>query len=213
MDDKLRNKSNIGVIIIIVLLSLLVIMLGYYFVSHEFLNNNIVEETEKNDTNNANNTISQEANSEEHEIEYKFDADKIVNKDTRYIYSLDVTNEYANVIPYEKTADGYKFCSGNYCEELKGDFTTIVGAIIFKGGPGIDAGYDFLVSKTGDLYYVNKVDIEKLEIAVIPQIKDVVKLYVANLINDNEVSRYGSTVIAQTKDGLLYDVYSYVNQY
>lgn len=207
MDDKLRKESNIGVIIIIVLLSLLVIMLGYYFVSHEFLNNNIVDETEKNET------ISQESNEEKQEIEYKFDVNKIVNKDTTYIYSIGDMNEHANIISYEKIADGYKFCSGNICEELKGDFTTIVGAVVFKGGPGMGDGYDFLISKTGDLYYANEVDTGKIKIAVISQIKDVVKLYVVNLTSDRQVSPNGSTVVAQTKDGSLYDVYGYVKQY
>ena len=204
---KYKGKSNIGLIIIIVLLSLLVIMLGWYFISHEFLNNGVEEQTKTNDI------VSQESTAEEQEIEYKFDADKIVNRDTTYIYSLGDINKNADIISYEKVTDGYKFCSGNNCQELKGNFVIRVGSVVFKGGPGMGDGYNFLVSKDGDLYYVNEVDTGKIETGIISQVKDVVKLYVVDLISDREVSPNGVTVVAQTKDGSLYDIYKYVKKY
>lgn len=207
MENDVNKKSNIGLIIVIVLLSLLVIMLGYYFVSHEFLDNSAVEGKETNDT------ISQESSAEEQEIEYKFDADKIVNKDVTYIYSLGDINENANIISYNKTTDGYEFCSGSNCQELKGNFTTIIGTIVFKGGPGMGDGYDFLISEEGNLYYVNEVDTGKIETGIISQVKDVVKLYVVDLTSDREVSPNGTTVVAQTKDGTLYDIYKYVKKH
>lgn len=213
MENELKKKNNIGVIIIIIILSLLVIILGYYFVTHEFLNNDI-EESEKN---NISNTPIQETK-EKSEIEYKFDVEKIVNKDTTYNYSLDDTNKNADIISYnkisyEKTTNGYKFCYDNNCKELNGEFTTIVVTEIFKGGQAVGDGYDFLISKTGDLYYANEVDTGEIETGVISQIKDVVKLYIVNLTSDRPLSPDGLTVIAQTKDGSLYDIYEYVKQY
>ena len=44
----------------------------------------------------------------------------------------------------------------------------------------------------------------------INNLKNVEKLYLVELSSDREVSAYGTTVVAQTKDGILYDLYDYV---
>ena len=41
-------------------------------------------------------------------------------------------------------------------------------------------------------------------------LKNVEKLYLVELSSDREVSPNGKTVVAQTKDGMLYDLYDYV---
>lgn len=205
MEGEVSKKNNIGVTIIIVLLSILVIMLGYYFVSHEFFNNNEeVKETE----NNNNDTKTEEDKTEE--IDYSFNAEKIVNKDSSYTYTLGDASANDNVISSTKTSTGYKFCSGDNCQEVTGDYTTKLGAIVYKGGPGMGDAFVFLVSKNGELSYVNENSDGDLETGIISEVKNVVKLYVADLSSSRTVSSSGSTVVAQTKDGSLYDLFEYV---
>ncbi len=206
MDNESKKKGNKGLIIIIVILSLLVVGLGYYFVSHEFFNSS--SDVEKTNNSKEKDTEKDELNKDE--IEYKFDADKIINKDTTYVYSLGNQNEKSSIISNDKTANGYKFCNEGVCEEITGEFIAIVGAQVFKGGPGITNSFDFLVSKSGDLYYANLDYTGKVITGSISEIKDVAKLYVIDLTSDRPASPNGSTVVAQTKDGSLYDLYEYV---
>ena len=88
-------------------------MLGYYFVSHELLNNKSDNEIVDN-----NKDIEEKEDNEEKEIEYTFDADKIINKDTTYRYSLASENKNANAITDEKTTNGYKLCCKGSCKEI-----------------------------------------------------------------------------------------------
>lgn len=208
VEKEINKKSNIGLIIVIVLLSILVVMFGYYFVSNEFLNKNNNGEVENGDV------VSSDTGSEKQEIEYKFDASKIVNKNPSHEYSLATEGQYAYNGKYEKTSNGYKFCSTNYCRELVGEFTIVVSAIVAKGGPGMGDGYYFLVSNDGTLYYANETSLDDVITGVITQVKDVVKLYVIELSDGGgEYFSGGSTVVAQTKDGLLYDLFEYVRPY
>ena len=41
-------------------------------------------------------------------------------------------------------------------------------------------------------------------------LKNVEKLYLVELSSEQEASASGKTVVAQTKDGMLYDLYDYV---
>ncbi len=208
MDKELKKKGNTGLVIVIVILALLVAVLGYYYVSHEFLNSNSeVEKTEKNATDDNNKESDQ---SDEKEIEYQFDADKIVNKDDTYVYSL--SNNIDNFIPYRKNDKECRFIYGDSNEILNGSFTTIVSAQVFKGGPGVTDSFVFLIEKSGNLYYANIDRTQKVITGNISQVKDVVKLYVIDLTSDRQVSPEGSTVVAQTKDGSLYDLYEYVKK-
>lgn len=211
MESEVNKKNNIGVTVIIVLLSVLVIMLGYYFVSHEFFNKNEeVKEIEKENTNNKETETTNNKETKTEEIDYSFNAEKIVNKDSSYTYTLGDASVNDNIISSTKTSTGYKFCSGSNCKEVTGEFSTKLGAIVFKGGPGMGDGYVFLVSKGGELSYVNESDTGTLKTGVISQINNVVKLYAVDLASDRTVSSTGSTVVAQTKDGSLYDLYEYV---
>ena len=84
---------------------------------------------------------------------------------------------------------------------------------MFKGGPGVTGVFKFLVSTSGEIYYANLDRTEQVVTGSISQVKDVVKLYAVDLDSDRMASPYGLTVVAQTKDGSLYDIYDYVMQH
>lgn len=219
MENDVKQKNNIGVVIVISLLSILVILLGFYFISHEFLTNNEKEKEKENiiekdntNTQEKDDTNTQEKDEGENTKEYTFETNKIVNIDNTYVYNLkDLDpNNNSYSYSYEKLSNGYKFCSNGICEELNGEFTEIIKSSVFKGGAGMGDGYYFLVSKNGDLYYANEADVGKIKIGIITKVKNVVKLYAVNLTSDRIVSPDGETVVAQTKDGSLYDLYEYV---
>lgn len=205
MESEENKKKNILLIIIILVLSILVIMLGYYFISHEFFNNNDKKESNKNSEKSSNNV-----DNESQLIKYEFDSANIINKDTSYVYTLGEKVENGSTFTYEKKNNGYSFCSNGTCEELTGEFTTIIGNMMYKGGQGMGDNYYFLISKTGDLYFANEYDFGKVKVEQVTEIKNVVKLYTISLTSERITSPDGSTIVAQTKDGKLYDIYTFV---
>lgn len=209
MEDELNKKQNTLLIIIIAILSILsilVIVLGYYFVSHEFLNND-KKEDKKTSEKLSNN---EDKKNESQEVKYEFNPNNIINKDASYVYTLGEGVENASTFTYEKNDNGYKFCSNGSCEELTGEFTAFIGNMMFKGGQGMGDNYYFLISKNGELYYANEYDFGKVKVEKVEEIKDVVNLYTVSLTSEQITSPDGSTIVAQTKDGKLYDIYTYV---
>lgn len=218
MDKDVKKDSCKLLKVIVAILLVMVLGLGYYFVQNEFLNkkvvNNCIDENLVVDNSNKNETEM---------VEYKFDTSKIVNKrtenDFKYIYRHEYMLYQDAIIPNDnlnfddidvtKLSNGYKFCFSGTCKELIGDFGIVFNKVVFGGGASHGDSVYFLVTKTGDLYFANNYN-NKLTAEIIPNIKDVVKLYVAYTETNLEVSGAGETVLAQTKDGTIYDLFKYV---
>ena len=195
----MEKKNNVSQIIIIVLLAITII-LGGFLTYKQYI--------AKDNDNSPCNCKKCQTTTDDKDDNLSFDVSKIVNKDNTYTYALDKNFEKVP-FEYSKTDKGYYFCADS-CKDIDGDFSLILGAEVFKGGPDMTANFEFLLTKTGELKFVHETADSNLEVGAVSDLKNVVKLYIVKLTSDREVSPEGMTVVAQTNDGQLYDLYSYV---
>ena len=236
-----KKKSNLLLIILIIIFAFLFFLLGFYYVYNEFLKPDFVavencdksydpsknKNTKENieDSNKSQNSDNNETSLGEKYIydekvetsndNYQFDPDKIIYKDNSFDYTVGNKRQkgFTMGLSYEKISSAYKICSDDNCIEMNGDYTDIIKSYLFKGGAGVGESYVFLISQNGDLFFANEVSRGVVVSSYLPQYKDVVKLYIVDLSSDRPAGGLGSTVVAQTKDGSLYDIYDLKNQY
>ena len=216
MDNNVVEKksSNIGYLIIIFLLLCVICFGGGYFLGQK---NN---ESDKNSQVKDNNTNEKtdEKKEDTKEVELVFDASKIKNKvvddEYPYTYTLSEEKEFG-IFKITKIDGGYSIDSDTYeLDEpfiVKGDFEYVKEFAIYTGGPGVDSSHVIFVDKEGKLSFIyatyenNK---EKLVLKSVDKYKDIVKVYHVELHNESPRSPGGESVVIQTKDGSLYDIYN-----
>ena len=132
----MEKKSNVSQTIIIVLLAVTII-LGGFLVFKLYI--------EKDDNKPACNCEKCQTTTDDKDNNLSFDVSKIVNKDNTYTYALDKNFEKVP-FKYSKTDKGYYFCADS-CKDIDGDFSLILGAEVFKGGPDMIANFEFLLTK------------------------------------------------------------------
>lgn len=211
-----NNKKNSSTVVIIIL-GILVIVLGGYIGYDKLIakdnnsNSDTVENT-NNEDKNKDNTI-------EKDIEYVFDENKIYNKDDTYKYKVSDKNDFTRFIKDTDNGIIVNDTSNNITYEISKKYKTHLETTIFKGGPGMDDYKAILLNEDGTIEYLKYgVFAEDLKgntkygfrLYKVNNLKNVEKLYLVELTSDRIVSPNGQTVVAQTKDGMLYDLYDYV---
>jgi len=213
MENNKKNSSTAAIIILVIL----VIVLGGYIGYDKLIakdnnsNSDTVENTNKEDKN-KDNTI-------EKDIEYVFDENKIYNKDDTYKYKVSDKNDFTGFIKDTDNGIIVNDTSNNITYEISKKYKTYLETTIFKGGPGMDNYKAILLNEDGTIEYL-KYDVFANDLKgnikygfrlyKVNNLKNVEKLYLVELSSDRQVSPNGTTVVAQTKDGMLYDLYDYV---
>lgn len=211
-----NNKKNSSAVVIVILV-ILVIVLGGYIGYDKLIakdnnsNSNTVENTDKEDKN--------KENTVEKDIEYVFDENKIYNKDDSYKYKVADKNDFTGFIKDTDNGIIVNDTSNNITYEISKKYKAHLETTIFKGGPDMWSYKAILLNEDGTIEYL-KYDVFAddlkgnikygFRLYKINNLKNVEKLYLVELSSDREVSAYGTTVVAQTKDGILYDLYDYV---
>lgn len=202
------DKKN-GSIVAIVILTILVLVLGGYIVYDKFLNNT-TSTTEEN-------SISE--SKEEKNIEYVFDENNIYNKDDSYRYTVVDKNDFTGYVKSTENGVIVNDTSNNITYEIVKKYKAYIETTIFKGGPDMDNYKAIFLNEDGTIEYLKydvfaddlKGNIEYgFRLYKVNNLKNVEKLYLVELTSDRPVSPNGQTVVAQTKDGILYDLYDYV---
>lgn len=211
-----NNKKNSSTVVIVILV-ILVIALGGYIGYDKLIakdnnsNSDTVENTNKEDKN-KDNTI-------EKDIEYVFDENKIYNKDDTYKYKVSDKNDFTGFIKDTDNGIIVNDTSNNITYEISKKYKTYLETTIFKGGPGMDNYKAILLNEDGTIEYLKYDEFANdlkgnikygFRLYKVNNLKNVEKLYLVELSSDREVSPNGKTVVAQTKDGMLYDLYDYV---
>ena len=211
-----NNKKNSSAVVIVILV-ILVIVLGGYIGYDKLIakdnnsNSNTVENTDKEDKN--------KENTVEKDIEYVFDENKIYNKDDSYKYKVVDKNDFTGYIKDTDNGIIVNDTSNNISYEISKKYKTHLETPIFKGGPDMESYKAILLNEDGTIEYLKyavfandlKGNIEYgFRLYKVNNLKNVEKLYLVELSSDREVSPNGKTVVAQTKDGMLYDLYDYV---
>lgn len=204
-------KKNSSVVVIVILIILVVVLGGY--IGYDKL---IVKD------NNNNNSITENSDKEdvaEKDVEYVFDENNIYNKDNSYKYKVVDINDFVGYIKSTENGVIVNDTSYNITYEIAKKYKTYLETPIFKGGPGMDSYKAIFLNEDGTIEYL-KYDIFAndlngnieygFRLYKVNNLKDVVKLYLVELSSDRPVSPNGKTVVAQTKDGMLYDLYDYV---
>lgn len=211
-----NNKKNNSAVVIVILV-ILVIVLGGYIGYDKLIakdnnsNSNTVENADKQDKN--------KENTVEKDIEYVFDENKIYNKDDSYKYKVVDKNYFVGYIKDTDNGIIINDTSNNITYEISKKYKTHLETLIFKGGSGMDSYKAILLNEDGTIEYL-KYDVFANDLKgnikygfrlyKVNNLKNVEKLYLVELSSDREVSPNGTTVVAQTKDGILYDLYDYV---
>ena len=211
-----NNKKNSSAVVIVILVILVIVLGGYIgydklIVKDNNSNSNTVENTDKEDKN--------KENTVEKDIEYVFDENKIYNKDDSYKYKVVDIKDFVGYIKSTENGVIVNDTSYNITYEIAKKYKTYLETPIFKGGPGMDSYKAIFLNEDGTIEYL-KYDIFAndlngnikygFRLYKVNNLKDVVKLYLVELSSDRPVSPHGKTVVAQTKDGMLYDLYDYV---
>ena len=205
-----NNKKNSSVVAIVIL-GILVIVLGGY-IGYDKL----IEKDNSSSTTVKNND---KENVEEKDIEYVFDENNIYNKDDSYEYKVVDKNDFTGYV--ENTENGVivNDTSNNITYEITKKYKTYLETAIFKGGPDMDNYKAIFLDEDGTIEYLkydeSAVDLNGnvqygFRLYKINNLKNVEKLYLVELSSDRPSSPNGKTVVAQTKDGMLYDLYDYV---
>lgn len=212
------NKKN-GSIVAIVILAILVVVLGGYIGYDKFLSNNNTSTTEENSKSETKEGNSKNESTEEKNIEYVFDENNIYNKDDSYNYKVVDKNDFAGYVKSTENGVIVNDNSNNISYEINKKYKTYIETTIFKGGPGMDNYKAIFLTEDGTIEYL-KYDVFANDLKgniqygfrlyKVNNLKNVEKLYLVELTSDRPVSPNGQTVVAQTKDGILYDLYDYV---
>lgn len=211
-----NNKKNSSVFAIVILV-ILVIVLGGYIGYDKLIakdnnsNSTTVENIDKEDKN--------EENTVEKDIEYVFDENNIYNKDDSYKYKVVDKNDFTGYVKNTENGVIVNDTSNNITYEISKKYKTYLETVIFKGGPGMDNYKAIFLNEDGTIEYL-KYDVFANDLKgnikygfrlyKVNNLKNVEKLYLVELSSDRPVSPNGKTVVAQTKDGMLYDLYDYV---
>lgn len=203
MEEK-KNSSTA----IIVILVLIIVALGGFIAYDKLL---------AKDDSNVTNVEADEG--KEENVDLVFDENSIYNKDSSYRYK-EIAKQ--NNPEYVK-ANGTKYLVNdslnNISYELTKKYVDYIETTIFKGGPGMDNYKVIFLNEDGSIDYL-KYDIFESDnngnikygfrLYRINNLKNVKKLYLVELSSNREVSPNGQTVVAQTTDGTLYDLFDYV---
>lgn len=204
------NKKN-GSIVVIVILAILVVVLGGYIGYDKLM---VKDDNEVIDT-----KEQRSESTEEKSIEYVFDENNIYNKDDSYNYKVIDKNDFAGYVKSTENGVIVNDNSNNISYEITKKYKTYIETTIFKGGPGMDNYKSIFLNEDGTIEYLKydvfandlKGNIEYgFRLYKVNNLKNVEKLYLVELSSDRPVSPNGQTVVAQTKDGILYDLYDYV---
>jgi hypothetical protein len=210
-----NNKKNSSAVVIVILVTLIIVLGGYigydkFVAKNNKCNCNTVKNNDKEDN---------KEKTEEEDVKYVFDESKIYNKDDSYRYKVADKNEFAGYI--KDTDNGIIVIDASYNikYEIAKKYKARIETPIFKGGPGMENYKAILLSEDGTIEYLkydelssdlNGNDKYGFRLYKVNNLKNVVKLYLVELSSDRTVSPNGLTVVAQTKDGMLYDLYDYV---
>ncbi len=208
MEEKKKNSSSI-----IVILVLIIIVLGGYIAYDKLLSKDVsipsntpADNIEKN-------------SKEEKNIDLVFNENNIYNKDETYKYSvIDQKDDNGFV---QKTETGYVVNDSTYniTYELTNNYKMYLETLIYKGGPGMEEYKVIFLDEEGNIDYLKYEIFESdnngnvkygFRLYRINNLKNVKKLYLVKLSSDRPVSPNGQTVVAQTTDGKLYDLFDYV---
>ena len=212
MEEVKKSSNTIYIVTICILLCIICLGVGYYIGINK--NNDVKDVDTKEETKKEE---KQEEKTEENEtIKYEFDASKVKNKveggEFPYTYSLATTNAAQRPDNFVKVSDGYKVSIDDQNITVKGEFKEVITCTIFIGGPGIDSTVDLFFKEDGTMGIVYFNENYKLEYKELSY-KNIVKYYLVELDSDRPVSAGGATVVIQTKDGSLYDIYNDVVTY
>lgn len=204
------NKKN-GSIVAIVFLSILVVVLGGYIGYDKLVvkdDNEVIDKKEQ-----------KSESTEEKSIEYVFDENNIYNKDDSYNYKVIDKSDFVGYVKSTENGVIVNDNSNNISYEITKKYKTYIEATIFKGGTGMDNYKAIFLNEDGTIEYLKydifaddlKGNIEYgFRLYKVNNLKNVEKLYLVELSSDRPASPNGQTVVAQTKDGILYDLYDYV---
>lgn len=197
-------------------MAILVLVLGGYIgydklIAKDNNSNSAVENGDK-EGKNKDNTV-------EKNIEYVFDENNIYNKDDSYKYKVVDNNDFAGYIKNTENGIIVNDTSNNITYEISKKYKAYLETTIFKGGLGMDNYKAIFLNEDGTIEYL-KYDVFAddlngnikygFRLYKVNNLKNVEKLYLVELSSDRLVSPNGKTVVAQTKDGVLYDLYDYV---
>ncbi len=202
------NKKN-GSVVAIVILAILVVVLGGYIGYDKLIVKDDNEVIDK----------KKQESEEENNIEYVFDENNIYNKDDSYTYKVIDKNNFSGYIKSTENGVIINDNSNNISYEITKKYKTYIETVIFKGGPDMYNYKAIFLNEDGTIEYL-KYDVFAddlngnieygFRLYKVYNLKNVEKLYLVELSSDRRVSPYGQTVVAQTKDGTLYDLYDYV---
>lgn len=201
--------------LVIVLVVLLIIIGMGIFVYEYYLKNNDASD----------NQVTGDSSSQiNDEIVLTFDESKIVNKNSEFDYALNeeesnsllgVGDEgYYIIVNYDVEVDGK---TGSENIEVPGTYSSAISGFVDEGGPGIDCLYMVFLSSDGDISYINYdnfVNNNDHSIKNISEITDAKKLYLANCTNKDQSGEFSDdrdTILVQTSDGSIYDLYDYLS--
>lgn len=206
------NKKR-GSVVAIVILSILVVVLGGYIVYDKIItkdNNEVIDKKEQDNK-----------SKDEKNVEYVFDQNNIYNKRSSWTYTIIDKSIDTNFV--KETENGYIVSDPTYniSYEITKKYKTYLEAAIFTGGPDMFNYRAIFLNEDGTLEYLKYVVVGNdqkgneeygFRSYKINNLKDVEKFYFVELAitKDNETNKIGQSVIAQTKDGTLYDLCDYV---
>lgn len=215
MEEKVKTKKGIivGIISLVCILVLVVVGLAGYIIYDNLKDSNETETEKVEKIDNSKNE------SKDTEIEYVYDESKIFNKDNIYSYTVvDEKNDFG----YVKMSNNgviLNDSSNDISAEITRKYKSYLETVIFKGGPDMYSYRALFLTDDGYIEYL-KYDVFEddgngnigygFRLYRVNNLKDVVKFYVVKLDSDGELSPSGQTVLAQTKDGTLYDLFDYV---
>lgn len=218
----MESKKSKGSIFTIVILVILVIALGGYIVYDKCI-------AKDNNTNTGEKCKTEEKNQEEKEIEYVFDKNNIYNKrDNKEYEVVDKDFSYATsegTTSITEKENGYTVNDSYYniTYDISKKYKDYIQGPVFYGAPDISSPLFVFLNEDGTIEYLKFSLVssdanhqnEKYEFKMykIYNLKDVVKLYRVKTTIDSMVSPHGLTVVAQTKDGQLYDLIDYLEMH
>lgn len=211
----MESKKKNGSIVVIVILAILVVILGGYIGYDKLIkDNDTVVDNKVTDKQEQESKPTKEENTE-----YVFDANNIYNKDDTYNYKVIDKNDFTGYVTSTENGVIVNDTSNNITYEITKKYKTYIETSIFKGGPDMYKYKAIFLNEDGTIEYL-KYDVFAddlkgnikygFRLYKVNNLKNVEKLYLVELSSDRQSSPMGQTVVAQTKDGMLYDLFDYV---